>query len=191
MVKVKVESIRVSLMNQQRLVVLREADSSRYLPIWIGAFEAEAITMGMQGTEIQRPLTHDLLRGAIKKLGATLEHILISKLEEETFYAQLVLDADGEKVEVDARPSDAIALAVRADVPIYVDDDVMEAAGQMPAESAEGDSYISVGGKAGKAGKAGDDDDDEGEVEEEELDVFRDFFDSLDMGEGSAEDVGD
>jgi bifunctional DNase/RNase len=188
MVKVKVESIRVSLMNQQRLVVLRESDSPRYLPIWIGAFEAEAITMGMQGTEIQRPLTHDLLRGTIKQLGATLEHILISKLEEETFYAQLVLDAEGKKVEVDARPSDAIALAVRADVPIYVDDDVMDAAGQLPAESAEGDSYVSTGGKAGVVR---DEDDGEGEVEEPELDVFRDFFDSLDLGEGSAEDVGD
>ena len=98
MVEVKVESIRVSLINQQRLVVLREVDAQRYLPIWIGSFEAEAITMGLQGTEIQRPLTHDLLRGAIDQLGATIQRIVVSSLRDETFFATIVLDAQGEEI---------------------------------------------------------------------------------------------
>ncbi len=198
MVEVKVESIRVSLINQQRLVVLREVDSERYLAIWIGAFEAEAITMGLQNTDVQRPLTHDLLRNAIDKLGATIERVVVSSLREETFFATIVLDADGKAVEIDARSSDAIALAVRVDVPIMIDDDVMEHAGQLPSEGEEigdeedEDEDENGGGRAKRrkrtkeAGAAAE--------ESSDLSVFRDFFDSLDPGGaagGSGEESSD
>ncbi len=165
MVEVTVESIRVSLTNQQRLVVLRENGSQRYLPIWIGPFEAEAITMGLQRSEVIRPMTHDLLRGVVEQLGADIEHIYINDLQDDTFYAQIVLDVGGESVEVDSRPSDAIALAVRLDVPIFVSEDVMERAGQVPAAEYEA---------ADVAGRHDDD----------KLEVFREFIDELDIDLG-------
>lgn len=171
MVEVTVESIRVSLINQQRLVVLRENDSERYLPIWIGPFEAEAITMGLQQTEVLRPMTHDLLRGVIEQLGASVEHIRISDLQDDTFYAQILLRVDGREIEVDSRPSDAIALAVRLEVPIYVAEDVMERAAQVPAAELE----------------TGGSEDDDGDGDEDSLQVFREFIEELDLNLGDEE----
>ena len=124
-----IDSIRVSLMNYQRVVILREKESDRYLPIWIGPAEADAIAVKLQGVTVPRPLTHDLLRSVITGLGAGLTHITVSDLQNDTFYAKLGIQIDGKTVEVDSRPSDAIALAVRAEVPIYVSDDVLEKAG--------------------------------------------------------------
>jgi uncharacterized protein len=163
MVEVTVESIHVSLINQQRIVVLREADSPRYLPIWIGPFEAEAITMGLQGTDAGRPLTHDLLRNVVAEMGASAEHIVIHEIQDETFYARLVLSVDGKRLEIDARPSDAIALAVRMAVPIFVSERVMDRVGQVPVEEIPGD-------EVGDAGDATD-----------VPDLFRDFIEGLDL----------
>lgn len=126
-----IDSIRVSLMNYQRVVILKEKESDRYLPIWIGPAEADAIAVKLQQVPVPRPLTHDLLGSVIKSLGALLAHITVCDLQNDTFYAKLTLRMDGKAVEVDSRPSDAIALAVRAGVPIYVTDEVLDKAGIM------------------------------------------------------------
>ena len=124
MVEVTVDSIRVSLISHHRVVVLKEAKSNRFLPIWIGQFEADAITLGLQGVEVARPLTHDLIKSILDETGATVSHILVNELQDDTFYARIVV-GDGKKtVTLDSRPSDAIAIAVRAGCPIMVDESV-------------------------------------------------------------------
>ena len=124
-----IDSIRVSLMNYQRVVILKVKDADRYLPIWIGASEADAIAVKLQDVAISRPLTHDLLGSIINSLGAKVNGIVVSGLDQDTFYAKVILAIDGDTMEVDSRPSDAIAVAVRASVPIYVGESVLEKAG--------------------------------------------------------------
>ncbi|MFN8500240.1 MAG: bifunctional nuclease family protein, partial [Anaerolineae bacterium] len=126
MIEVVVDSIRVSLINQQRIVVLREKDSDRHLVIWIGHAEADAITLKLQGQEVPRPMTHDLLKNAIEALGGALDHVYIHDLRNDTYYATLVIEAGGRRLEIDSRSSDAIALAIRAQAPIFVADAVMD-----------------------------------------------------------------
>jgi len=157
MVEVAIDSVRVSLISQHRVVVLRD-ESQRYLPIWIGPFEADAITIELQNVDVARPLTHDLLKATIQGLGASVSHVVVNGLSDNTFYASVVLEIDGRSMEVDSRPSDAIALAVRAKAPIYVEDSVMERAGIVPSN----DISASV-------------------EEEEDLSAFRDFVDTLDL----------
>jgi uncharacterized protein len=110
---------------EQQIIVLRERDGERAFPIVIGSFEAGAIDRRLKGIPTSRPLTHDLLATVIERLGAELEKIVISDLRDETFYAKLVVRHAGRLIEVDARPSDAIALGVAGDVPIYVEDHVL------------------------------------------------------------------
>ena len=129
MPEMMIDSIRVSLMNYQRVVILKEKDSDRYLPIWIGPAEADAIAVKLQDISVPRPLTHDLLRSIIDTLGASVNHILVNDLESDTFYARVVISVNGKSFDIDSRPSDAIALAVRVQVPIYVEDKVMDKAG--------------------------------------------------------------
>jgi len=129
MIEMTIDSIRVSLMNYQRVVILKEKMARRYLPIWIGPAEADAIAVKLQGVTVPRPLTHDLLSSVIGSLGATLDSIIVSDLKSDTFYAKIILNIDGEQIEIDSRPSDALALAVRADVPIYADEAVLDKAG--------------------------------------------------------------
>ncbi len=165
MIPVSIHSIQVSLMSNHRVVVLKDlnAKEERLLPIWIGPFEAEAIAIRLQGNETPRPLTHDLLKSAIELLQARVSHILISDLSDSTFFARIVLRYNDEELEVDSRPSDAIALAVRAEAPIYVAESVMDAAGISPSPD------ISTGATAG--------------TETQDLDAFRDFVEGLDMGD--------
>lgn len=132
MVEVLIDSVRVSLTNQQRIVMLREANMERYLPIWIGPFEAEAITISLQEIEVARPQTHDLLIQSLGKLNARLLRVEIAALKGEVFYGNLVVEMQGEPYLIDARPSDCIALAVRAHVPILAAKDVLEEAGIVP-----------------------------------------------------------
>jgi len=134
LIEVKIDSLRVSLTNQQRIVVLKEIDRDRYLPIWIGPYEAEAITIALQEIEISRPQTHDLIKNTIESLGARLLKIVISDLRDDIFYGTLVLQRSGEEINVDCRPSDAIAIAVRAHVPIMVSANVMDQASIVPEE---------------------------------------------------------
>ena len=129
MIEMVVDSIRVSLMNYQRVVILKEKETSRYLPIWIGASEADAIAVKLQGTSVLRPLTHDLMQSVIDALGGKVNSIIVSDLQKDVFFAKIVINRDGEQVEIDSRPSDAIALAVRAQVPIYAEEDVLNRGG--------------------------------------------------------------
>lgn len=167
MIEVNIDSIRVSLLSQNRIVVLKEENSERFLPIWIGPFEADAITLQLQGMEAPRPLTHDLLRSVIETLGGEVIHIMISSLERNTYFARIVLDVHGDTVEVDSRPSDAIALAVRVQAPIYVAEEVMEQAGMMP----EQEMSLTEEGNQPEFGETGS----------EDLGAFQDFVEGLDL----------
>lgn len=169
MIRVTVDSIRVSLLTQNRVVVLREVDSRRYLPIFIGPFEADAIAIALQGLEPQRPMTHDLLKTVFGELGASIRYILISDIRDSTFYARVVADQGSHTIEIDSRPSDAIALAVRTDVPIYVEPHVLEQGGT-PLEEEEGEPTLEPNV-----------DEPEIETSEEGLSLFRDFINSLDI----------
>ncbi|MGD2041159.1 MAG: bifunctional nuclease family protein [Anaerolineae bacterium] len=161
MIKVTIDSVRASLLSQHRVVVLKEEDVERYLAIWIGPYEADAITIRLQGVEVARPLTHDLLRQSIQKLGAQVSHILVNDLQDDTFYARVIMDRDGERIELDSRPSDAIALAVRVQAPIFVSEEVMDQAGVTPDEEIDLEAMTPE--------------------EEEKLSAYRDFIDSLDL----------
>lgn len=168
MIEMKVESIRVSLMTQHRVVILKDLNAERYLPIWIGPFEADAIALEMQEVRVARPLTHDLLRTVIYELGATVTHVFINDLRDDTYYARIVLDVRGRHAEIDCRPSDAIALAVRVRSRIFVDDEVLERA----AVTLENEGARAEDMEMRPTGPAPDD---------ERLSVFRDFINSLDI----------
>lgn len=136
--KVEVLGVRVEMPTNQPIVLLRDLDSGRQVPIWIGAPEASAIAYAQQGVEPPRPLTHDLLCDVIRELGHRLSEVRITRLEEQIFHAQLVLD-DGATI-VEARASDAIAVALRSDVPILVADEVLDEAGiVLPEEGDDSD----------------------------------------------------
>jgi bifunctional DNase/RNase len=179
MIRVTVDSIRVSLLTQHRVVVLREADSRRYLPIWIGPFEADAIALALQGHEPQRPMTHDLLKSVFGELGAAISHILVSDIHDSTFYARIVVEQGSHTIEIDARPSDAIALAVRTDVPIYVEQHVLDQAG-VPLDDEE-----SISSESEEAATAAEP---EKEPSEEGLTLFRDFINTLDLDDEGQKD---
>ncbi len=175
MIEVTIDSIRVSLMNYQRAVSLKEKEAGRYLPIWIGPAEADAIAIKLQGATVPRPLTHDLLRSVIDSLGATVEYIVVCDLKSDTFYAKVILRLDGEQIEVDSRPSDALALAVRTDVAIYVEETVLDKAGIM-LDSETGKPIIEAGGEAeGKEPKVTD-----AEMKKK-MSAFYDFINTLDL----------
>ena len=128
MLELNIDSIRVSPMNYQRVVILKDKESDRYLPIWIGPAEADAIAVKLQDLSVPRPLTHDLLVTVLEALGGAVKHILVDNLENDTFYAKIAIEVGGETKEIDSRPSDAMALAVRTLVPIYATEEVMEKA---------------------------------------------------------------
>jgi bifunctional DNase/RNase len=134
MIEVVIDSIRVSLMSQQRIVILRERDAERYLPIWIGVYEAESITIALQEVEVSRPLTHDLMRSIFSQLNARILRIEVVALRDDTFYGNIVAEVNGQVLNIDSRPSDALAIAVRAHVPILVDPSVMDEAGIIPED---------------------------------------------------------
>ena len=132
MVEVVIDSVRVSLMSPQRVVVLRQTNLERYLAIWVGPYEAESITVALQEVEVFRPLTHDLLKNIFTVFNGKILRVEITALKEDTFYGNIVADVDGKIVDIDSRPSDAIALGVRAHVPILVSQEVMDTAGITP-----------------------------------------------------------
>lgn len=165
MIEMSIESIRVSLVNYQRVVILKEKGAERYLPIWIGPAEAEAIAVRLQEVSVARPLTHDLLRSVIDALGAQISYILVNDLANDTFYARLYLDVDGRAIEIDSRPSDAIALAVRANVPIFAEEAVLDRAGVVLDKDDE----------KGTEGASVDPE------ELEKMSAFRDFIEQLDL----------
>ncbi len=163
MVEMSVESVRVHMLSTQHVVILKDLARPRFLPIWIGPWEANAIAMRLQGLTAERPLTHDLFAGVLAELGATIREVVIADLADETFHARIILEAGGRVVEVDSRPSDALALAVRTGVRIFATEEVLD-----------------------RAGVEGDGDDDEEAPDEERLSIFRDFVNSLDAEPGSS-----
>ncbi len=168
-----IDSIRVSLMNYQRVVILKEKSSDRYLPIWIGPAEADSIAVKLQDVSVPRPLTHDLLNLVITSLGGSVSHIVVSDLMNDTFYAKILIQCNGDNLEVDSRPSDAIALAVRVKVPIYVEETVLEKAG-VALDKETGKPVI--GGETEEAAAA--------KMSEEELQrlsAFKEFIGGLDL----------
>lgn len=128
MIELQLIGVRVELPTNQPIVLLKEREGERYLPIWIGAVEATAIAYGMQGIQTPRPLTHDLMRDLLRGLEVSVERILITALTEGTFYAEVQMTSGGQPVNISSRPSDAIALAVRLDVPVFANEDVLEEA---------------------------------------------------------------
>ncbi len=128
-IEMVIDSIRVSQMNYQRVIILREKEGERYLPCWIGPAEADAIAVKMQGVRVPRPLTHDFTCAAIDALGGSVQSVIINKLENDTFYAKVVLKSDSGQMEIDCRPSDALAVAVRKGVSVFTDDKVLKKAG--------------------------------------------------------------
>lgn len=173
MVEVVIDSVRVSLMSPQRVVVLRQVDEERFLPIWVGPYEAEAITVALQEIEMIRPLTHDLLKSLFNTFNARVSRVEIIALREEIFFGNIVAEVDGSEINIDSRPSDAIALAVRANVSIFVHHTVMEEAGMVPEKDMGGEEKPPLDETAGATG--GDDGGDR-------LSIFEDFIDKLDMG---------
>ena len=125
MVELTLVGVRVELPANQPIVLLKERDGERFLPIWIGAFEATAIAFALQGIETARPMTHDLMKNIMDQLGISMKQVVICDLKEGTFFADITLSYEGKPFKIDARPSDAIALAVRAGVPIFSDENVL------------------------------------------------------------------
>jgi len=174
MIEMTIDSIRVSLMNYQRVVILKEKGAGRYLPIWIGPAEADAIAVKLQGVNVPRPLTHDLLRLVIDSLGASIDSIVVNDLKSDTFYAKILLNVDGGQIEIDSRPSDALALAVRAQVPIYADEAVLDKAGILLDEQTGKPVIEETEEGGGKEKKVS-------EEEMRKLSAFSDFINTLDM----------
>ena len=184
MLEMTIESIRVGLMNpqltrlnSQYVVMLKEKEAERYLPIFIGQAEANAIAIKLRGETLPRPLTHDLLRSIVDSLGASVDSIIVSELKNDTFYAKIILNVDGGQMEVDARPSDALALAVRTDVPIYAEEAVLDKAG-ISLDKDAGTGELAIEGGASGAESKGR------KISDEELgklSIFTDFIDTLDL----------
>ena len=150
--EVVVESFRVHMLSSQHVVLLKEIDRERYLPIWIGPWEANAIATRLQGVTPERPMTHDLFIATLAELGVKVQRIVVSSLAEETFHATIELERDGKTYAIDARPSDALALAVRTGIKIFASTSVLDRAGVEPETQVD-----------------------------EKLEVFREFVNSLDV----------
>ena len=159
LVEMVVESVRVHMLSSQHVVILKEQERDRYLPIWIGQSEANAIAMRLQGISAERPLTHDLMVSVVSAMGASISRVVVTHVIEGTFHARVYVEsAAGDESDLDSRTSDAIAVAVRTGSPIYADERVLDEAGVEPDATEELD-----------------------EADEERLAVFREFVNSLDV----------
>ena len=159
LIEVAVDSIRVHMPTGQHVVILKEKGAERYLPIWIGVYEANAIALKITGITPDRPITHDLMASTLGQLEIGLSRIVVTSLANDVFYARVHLRQDGRELDVDARPRDASALAVRMECPIFVADEVLEKAGVLPEKE----------------------DLEDGTPDEDRLAVFRDLVNSLDL----------
>jgi uncharacterized protein len=162
LIEMVVESVRVHMLSSQHVVILKESERDRYLPIWIGPAEANAIAMRLQGLSAERPLTHDLLVSILASVSSSVSRVVVTHVTDGTFHARLYIEtSDGNETEVDSRTSDAIAVAVRTGSTIYVDERVLDEAGVEPER--------------------------EDEADDEKLAVFREFVNSLDVDLESGE----
>ena len=175
MIEVVIDSIRVSLMSQQRVVILREVNSARYLPIMVGIYEAEHLTLALQDVEVARPLTYDLFVNILDTLNAEVTNVEVVSLNEETYFGNIVISINGTLHNIDSRPSDAMNLAIRMGAPIFVAEEVLDEAGLIPEEDL--------------AETAPDE-----ELDSERLSVFENYLDQIDPEspeEESGEDEND
>jgi bifunctional DNase/RNase len=180
LVEMTVESVRVHMLSSRHVVILKELEQERYLPIWIGPWEASAIAMKLQGLTADRPLTHDTFAAALDSLGVRVDRVVISTLAEETYHARLHLERDGQSWEIDSRPSDALALAVRTGGRIFASETVLEQAalGGDAAASDDPSGTVPEGSALEATGER---------IVDPRLDIFRDFVNSLDMDPGTGE----
>jgi len=174
LLEVKIDSLRVSLTNPQRVVILKEIDGDRFLPIWIGPYEAEAITIALQEIEVSRPQTHDLIKSIITAQEGKLLRVVVSGLVEDVYYANLMLQTNEKETAVDCRPSDAIALAVRTHVPIFVERDVMDRAGISPEKEIREDELAS------QPTEQHDE-----KPKDERLSIFEEYLKKMDIGDNA------
>ena len=177
LVEVVIDSIRVGLMSQQRVVILREVDAEIYLAIWIDPYMAEQITFALQEVEVARPMTHDLMRELLHTMKGRVVRVEVLSLKGDVFFGNIVVEVNNETVDIDSRPSDALALAVRTHVPIMVSSEVMESAGIIPEDDLDENGV-------------GHDGDVQGEGEER-LEVFEDFLDNLEIDEEDDNEGGE
>lgn len=180
LVEMVVESVRVHMPSSRHVVILKETDRERYLPIWIGPWEASAIAMRLQGLTPERPLTHDLFAATLEEIGVRVDRVVIASLAEETYHARLFIEHDGRSIELDSRPSDALALAVRVGIRIFAAEDVLDQAGLGADAAGDGDEGVDSPALE-ETGEV---------VVDPRLDVFRDFVNSLDVDAGSEGEGG-
>ncbi len=171
MIEMSIEAVRVSMQNLNRVLILKEKQGEHYLVIWIGPAEAEAIAMKLGEAAPPRPMTHDLLRNVIDGLGAQVSHIIVNDISNDTFYARIVLDSNGKVMEIDSRVSDAVALAVRAQVPIFADEAVVERAGLLIDREPEGQLSAVNSEPVSRVAPE----------ELEKMSAFKDFIEGLDL----------
>lgn len=191
MIQVTVDSVRISLLTQNRVLVLRDADSRRYLPIWIGQFEAESISHVLQELVPTRPMTHDLLRTVFTELGASIQHVVINDIQDTTFLARIVVVTPLRTFDIDSRSSDAVAIALRADVPIYVAPHVFEQASvPFDADDQQSPPIIQSGTTSAPA-KPSQETDSSSTSNDDELSLFRDFINSLENDEDDPKNNSD
>jgi bifunctional DNase/RNase len=184
MVEVVIDSIRVGLMSQNRVVILRETGNERYLAIWIDAYMAEQITFALQEIEVARPMSHDLMKQILTSLNARLVRVEVVELKNEVFYGNVVIETDnGHQIDIDSRPSDALALAVRSNIPILVSSQVMEEAGIIPEED--------IAAEEVDEGQPAKESDDDVEIGEEHLSIFEDFLDNMDISDEEEDENDD
>jgi uncharacterized protein len=164
LIEMAVDSIRVHMPTHQHVVILKEKQAERYLPIWIGIHEANAIALKITGITPERPITHDLLVNVLGAVDVKVSRVVVTSLSNEVFYARIMANADGRDLDIDARPSDAIAVAVRVGAPIFVADEVLDKAGVLPEAERDGDA-----------------DPEGGEQDEEKLAIFREMINSMDL----------
>jgi bifunctional DNase/RNase len=174
MIEVVIDSVRVSLTSQQRIVVLREVNAERYLSIYIGPYEAEAITIALQEIEVARPQTHDLLKNIINALNSRLIRVEVVALREDVYFGNLVVENGGRVINIDSRPSDALALAVRGHVPVFVSKEVMDSAGIVPEQDLTEEPPAPLARSANKPAS-------EEPEAQERLSVFEDFLSNLNI----------
>jgi uncharacterized protein len=166
LIEMAVDSIRVHMPTHQHVVILKEKEAERYLPIWIGIHEANAIALKITGITPERPITHDLLVNVLGAVEVTVHRVVVTSLSNEVFYARISASQNGRDLDIDARPSDAIAVAVRVGAPIFVAGEVLDKAGVLPESEKEGEE--------GAAGETSEED-------EEKLAIFREMINQMDL----------
>ncbi|HAF62892.1 MAG TPA: bifunctional nuclease family protein [Anaerolineaceae bacterium] len=187
LIEATIDSIRMSLTSQQRIIILKDVNQERYLPIWIGPYESESISIALQEIEISRPQTHDLVKNAIYELGGNINRIIINELKDDIFYGVIDITQGKKQISLDTRPSDALALAVRTHVPIFISEEIMESASIVPVE----EEYISSRSEQGTTEMPSVESIPPMDMDEtitDRLSVFEEFLQNLDEEQHTNED---